>query len=41
MAVIAAFISLRLDGMPRVLGWRREDVRQFSNGNAFLRYRPA
>lgn len=29
------------DGMPRALGWRREDVRQFSNGNVFLRYRPA
>lgn len=29
------------DGMPRSLGWRREDVRQFSNGNVFLRYRQA
>lgn len=29
------------DGMPRSLGWRREDVRQFGNGNVFLRYRPA
>lgn len=29
------------DGMPRSLGWKREDVRQFSNGNVFLRYRPA
>jgi dihydrofolate reductase len=28
------------DGMPRSLGWKREDVRQFSNGNVFLRYRP-
>lgn len=28
------------DGMPRSLGWVREDVRQFSNGNVFLRYRP-
>lgn len=27
-------------GMPRSLGWRREDVCQFSNGNVFLRYRP-
>jgi dihydrofolate reductase len=27
------------EGMPRSLGWRREDVRQFSNGNVFLRYR--
>lgn len=29
------------DGLPRSLSWRREDVRQFSNGNVFLRYRPA
>jgi dihydrofolate reductase len=29
------------DGLPRSLTWRREDVRQFSNGNVFLRYRPA
>lgn len=28
------------DGMPRSLGWKREDVRQFSNGNVFLRYHP-
>ena len=28
------------DGIPRSLGWRREDVRQFSNGNLFIRYRP-
>lgn len=28
------------DGMPRSLSWRREDVRQFSNGNVFLRYLP-
>lgn len=28
------------DGMPRALSWRREEVRQFSNGNVFLRYRP-
>lgn len=28
------------DGMPRALSWRREDVRQFSNGNLFIRYRP-
>jgi dihydrofolate reductase len=29
------------DGAPRSIAWRREDVRQFSNGNVFLRYRPA
>jgi dihydrofolate reductase len=29
------------DGIPRALSWRREDVRQFSNGNVFTRYRPA
>lgn len=29
------------DGLPRSLAWRREEVRQFSNGNVFLRYRPA
>jgi dihydrofolate reductase len=29
------------DGIPRSLAWRREAVRQFSNGNVFLRYRPA
>ena len=29
------------DGMPRSLAWKREDVRQFSNGNVFLRYHPA
>lgn len=29
------------DGIPRALSWRREDVRQFSNGNVFVRYRPA
>ena len=29
------------DGMPRSLGWKREDVRQFSNGNVFIRYTPA
>ncbi len=28
------------EGLPRSLAWRREDVRQFSNGNVFLRYRP-
>lgn len=28
------------DGMPRSLGWKREDVRQFSNGNVFLRHHP-
>ncbi|MEQ1782778.1 MAG: dihydrofolate reductase family protein [Hyphomonadaceae bacterium] len=28
------------DGIPRSLSWRREDVRQFSNGNVFIRYRP-
>lgn len=29
------------DGIPRSLSWRREDVRQFSNGNVFIRYRPS
>lgn len=29
------------DGIPRSLSWRREDIRQFSNGNVFIRYRPA
>jgi dihydrofolate reductase len=29
------------DGIPRAIGWRREDVRQFSNGNVFVRYRPS
>jgi dihydrofolate reductase len=29
------------DGIPRSIAWRREGVRQFSNGNVFLRYRPA
>jgi hypothetical protein len=29
------------DGIPRNIAWRREGVRQFSNGNVFLRYRPA
>ena len=29
------------DGIPRALSWKREDVRQFSNGNVFIRYRPA
>jgi dihydrofolate reductase len=29
------------DGMPRSLAWRREEVRQFSNGSVFLRYQPA
>ena len=29
------------EGLPRSLAWRREDTRQFSNGNVFLRYRPA
>lgn len=28
------------DGIPRALSWRREEVRQFSNGNVFTRYRP-
>lgn len=28
------------DGIPRSLSWRREEVRQFSNGNVFIRYRP-
>lgn len=28
------------DGIPRALSWKREDVRQFSNGNLFIRYRP-
>ncbi len=28
-------------GIPRGLSWRREDVRQFSNGNVFVRYTPA
>lgn len=28
------------DGAPRSLSWRREDVRQFSNGNVFIRYLP-
>jgi len=28
------------EGMPRSLSWVREDVRQFGNGNVFLRYRP-
>ena len=28
------------DGMPRSLVWRREAVRQFSNGHVFLQYRP-
>lgn len=29
------------DGIPRSIAWKREEVRQFSNGNVFLRYRPA
>lgn len=29
------------DGIPRSLNWRREDIRQFSNGNVFIRYHPA
>jgi len=29
------------DGLPRSLAWKRENVRQFSNGNVFLSYRPA
>ena len=29
------------DGIPRSLAWRRDEARQFSNGNVFLRYRPA
>ncbi len=29
------------DGLPRSLAWRREEVRQFSNGNVFVRWRPA
>jgi len=29
------------DGIPRSIAWRREEVRQFSNGNVFLRYKPA
>ena len=29
------------DGIPRALSWRRTDVRQFSNDNVFIRYRPA
>jgi dihydrofolate reductase len=29
------------DGIPRGISWRREEVRQFSNGNVFIRYRPA
>jgi len=29
------------EGIPRSIAWRREAVRQFSNGNVFLRYRPA
>jgi dihydrofolate reductase len=29
------------DGMPRGLSWKREEVRQFSNGNVFIRYRPS
>lgn len=29
------------DGIPRAIGWRREDVRQFSNGNVFIRYKPS
>lgn len=29
------------DSLPRSLAWRREEVRQFSNGNVFLRYQPA
>jgi len=28
------------DGIPRSLSWRRDDIRQFSNGNVFIRYRP-
>jgi dihydrofolate reductase len=28
------------DGIPRSLSWRREEARQFGNGNMFLRYRP-
>jgi dihydrofolate reductase len=29
------------DGMPRSLNWKRENTRQFSNGNVFIQYRPA
>jgi dihydrofolate reductase len=28
------------DGNPRAISWRREGVRQLSNGNGFVRYRP-
>jgi dihydrofolate reductase len=29
------------DGVPRSLAWRRDNSRQFSNGNVFISYRPA
>jgi dihydrofolate reductase len=29
------------DGIPRSLSWRRDNSRQFSNGNVFISYRPA
>ncbi len=29
------------DGIPRSLAWRRDNSRQFSNGNVFISYRPA
>jgi dihydrofolate reductase len=29
------------DGIPRSLTWRRDNSRQFSNGNVFISYRPA
>ena len=29
------------DGIPRSLTWRRDNSRQFSNGNVFISYKPA
>jgi dihydrofolate reductase len=29
------------DGIPRSLAWRRDNSRQFSNGNVFISYKPA
>lgn len=29
------------DGIPRSLNWKREDIRQFGNGNVYISYRPA
>lgn len=29
------------DGIPRSIAWRRDNSRQFSNGNVFISYRPA